>query len=341
VTGTRKSSASVIIVNWNRCRLLQRCLASLSAQSATPSEVIVVDNCSSDGSTDLVRTQFPHTHLIELRGNVGFAQASNIGIRQAQGEYIALLNNDAEAAPTWLGGLIATLDANPDCGFCASKMLLYNRPHLADACGDFYTIEGIPGKVGHLEAAERYSKPCEVFGACAGAAIYRRELIEEVGGFDEDFFIVHEDSDLSFAARLLGYKCVYVPTAIVYHHLGATIGPQSILAVYHAARNREFVFYKNMPWSLLVRYSQLHFMSELLSFARHIPLGRGTVFLKAKIDALTMMPSVLRKRRRIQAARRASVAEIDRLLVRDRLSRRAAQGIRDSWEHLRRATPGR
>src|SRR3990172_13075980 len=129
---------------------------------------------------------------------------------------------------------------------------------LVDACGDSYTVEGIPDKIGHLDHASNYDDSREVFGACAGAAIYRRSMLEELAGFDEAFFIVHEDSDLNFRAQLLGYRCIYVPTAVVYHHLGATIGKGSDRAVYFSQRNTEFVYLKNMPLVLLLKYWPLH-----------------------------------------------------------------------------------
>jgi GT2 family glycosyltransferase len=321
---------SVIIVNWNGLHLLEKCLGSLAGQSLPSDEVIVIDNGSSDGSVDLVQTRFPHVRLLPLSHNAGFSRGNNLGIQRARGEYIVLLNNDAEPDPAWLGQLVAALEANPDVGFCSSKMMLYDEPGLADACGDFYTIEGVPGKIGHLEPADRHNDPREVFGACAGAAIYRRSVLEELGGFDEDFFIVHEDSDLSFRARLLGYKCLYVPTAVVYHHLGATLGRQSDTAVFYAQRNMEFVFFKNMPTVLLLKYLLLHVITDMFLFVRYLLHRQGQVFLRAKLDALVMMPKMLRKRREIQRDRRVSAAEIDRLLLKGYLWQKLRQGLRRS-----------
>jgi GT2 family glycosyltransferase len=319
---------SVVIVHWNGKRLLEECLDSLARQTVPPDEVIVVDNGSSDGSVDLVRRRFPHVLLVALPENVGFSRGNNLGIQRARGEYIALLNNDAEPDPHWLGQLVAALEANPDVGFGASKMLLYNEPHRADACGDFYTIEGVPGNIGHLELADRYNEPREVFGACAGAAIYRRSVLEETGGFDEDFFLVHEDTDLSYRARLLGYRCLYVPTAVVYHHSGATLGRQSDTAVYYAQRNMESVFFKNMPTVLLMKYLPLHVITDLLLFVRYLVHRQGGAFLRAKLDALAVLPTMLRKRREIQRTRRVPAAEIDRLLLKGYLWERLRQGLR-------------
>jgi len=318
---------SVIVLNWNGELFLEACLGSLLRQSMGDTEIILVDNGSTDGSVDLVRGRFPQVRLIVLEENTGFSAGNNAGIRHARGEYVALINNDAEADPHWIEEILKTYNSHPEVGICASKMLFYDDRTLADACGDFYTVEGIAGKIGHLEPEERYGKPREVFGACAGAAVYRRSMLEELGGFDEDFFIVHEDSDLSFRARLMGYKCLYVPTAIVYHHLGASIGLGSDRSVYFSQRNTEFVYLKNMPLLLLLKYWPMHVLADLVSFVAHIARGKTRAFLSAKFDALRMMPAVIKKRRRIQSARRASAADIDRLLVRGWLWGRLRRGL--------------
>jgi len=295
---------SVVVVNWDARSLLRKCLVSLTAQRVSRPEIIVVDNGSSDGSAGVVLTDFPDVHLIRLQSNLGFARAANIGIRAAKGEYVVLLNNDTEPEPGWLAELVRALDGNPDIGFCASKMVLYDNPSLADACGDFQTREGIPG------------------------ALYRRRVLEETGGFDDDFFIVHEDSDLSFRARLLGYRCLYVPTAVVRHHVSATLGKESNTAVYYAQRNMEFVFFKNMPTGLLLKYLPLHLLAKVLLFVRYILHRQARVFLRAELDAIRMMPKMLKKRRQIQRSRRISAAEIDALLDRDWLRMRLWQALR-------------
>lgn len=327
---TPEPTVSVIIVNLNGAPFLKSCLRALGRQADIDFETIVVDNGSSDGSVELLREHFKAVDLIPLPENLGFCRANNLGIEHSIGRYVALLNNDAEPDTNWLSQLVAALEANPQVGFCASRMLLYRDRDLADACGDFYTVEGIPGKIGHLEPADRYDELRETFGACAGAAIYRRSMLNEIGGFDEDFFIVHEDSDLSFRAQLMGYRCLYVPTAIVYHHLSATIGKGSDTAAYYAQRNMEFVFLKNMPLLLLVKYLPLHLIADLLLFVRYFMHGQARVFLRAKRDALARMPKMLQKRRESGRARRVSAAEFDRLLVRGWLCRKLRRQTRRS-----------
>lgn len=331
---------TVLVVNWNGERYLEACLRSLERQTRGKVEVILVDNGSTDSSLELVRQTFPEVQVIALKGNLGFSAAFNAGIRYARGRYIALLNNDGEADSSWLEQLTMALDSSPVMGLCASKMLLKDQPGLADTCGDFYSAEGIPGKTGHLELETNYNVAVGVLGECAGAAMYWRSMLEELGGFDEDSFMNHEDSDLSFRARLLGHKCLYVPTAVVYHHLGATIGRQSDTAVYYAQRNMEFVFSKNMPTVLLLKYLPLHLITDLSLFLRYILHGQGLVFLRAKLGALVMTPTMLRKRREIQRSRRVSAAQIDWLLVKGYLWERLRHGFAEESEQAPVAAPG-
>ncbi len=293
---------------------MKKCLETLRRQIFKDFETIVVDNGSMDGSAQLVQEQFPEVLLIQLDRNVGFSAANNIGVQHARGKYIALLNNDTEVDPHWLEELVKALESRPDIDFCASKMLVYDRRELADACGDFYSIDGTGGKLGRLQLTVLYNEPQEVFGACAGAAIYRRELLEELGGFDEDFFLAHEDTDLSFRAQLRGHRCLYVPTAIVYHHVSATIGVDSDTYIYYGHRNAEYVYIKNMPGPLLWRSLPSHLLLNVALFLFYMRRGQAGPFLRAKWDALKALPSLLRKRWEIQRRRSVSVKYIAGLL---------------------------
>ena len=324
-------SVSVLIVNWNRGSLLQACLQSLTQQSFKNFETIVVDNGSMDGSGQLVRDKFPEVCLIPLENNLGFSAANNIGIRQARGKYIALLNNDTEVDPDWLEELVQVLETRKEIGFCASMILLHDRRDLADTCGDFYNIAGAGGKIGHLQKASSYNRPLEVFGACAGAAIYRRELLEELGGFDEDFFLAHEDTDLSFRAQLRGYRCLYVPTAVVYHRLHASLGQYSPKYVYYGHRNLEYAYIKNMPLLLLLITLPLHLLDVFLSFCFFLAKGRGLSFLKAKWDVLRVLPHLIRKRRAIQRARTVPISSIASILAKNWPALKIRGLVRRGW----------
>jgi len=297
---------SVVVLNWNRKALTEQCLRGLQQQVLLPQEVIVVDNGSTDGSAEYLSTRFPEVALLALSENLGFCGGNNAGIRRAGGDYIALLNNDAEADPRWLEALVRALEARPDVGFCASKILLHDRPDLLDTAGDGYTIAGSGFKRGHLDGADdpAYNRPAEVFSACAGAALYRRAMLDDVGLFDEDFFISQEDVDLCFRAQLRGYKGLYVPTAVVRHHLNATLKTYSRTYVYYGHRNLEYVYVKNLPLPWLLLLLPLHALDVLLTFSFFLAIGRGGTCLRAKRDACRALPRLLKKRRAIQRARR-------------------------------------
>lgn len=315
---------SVVILNWNGKPFLSACLGSLMEQPGEDFEVILVDNGSIDGSVQFVAANFPQIEIISLQENLGFCKGNTIGISQAKGEYIALLNNDTEVDRHWLEELVKALEERPDVGFCASKMLLYDQRDLIDSVGDYYSIAGSGGKIGHRDRADKegYNQQREVFGACAGAALYRRSMLEDIGLFDEDFFISQEDVDLSFRAQLKGYKCLYVPTAVVYHRLNTTLKTYSAEYVYYGHRNLEYVYIKNMPLPLLIITLPLHLVDVFLSFCFFLAKGRGRPFLKAKWDVLRALPKLLKKRRVIQRSRAVPISHI-------------ASGLEKNWLSLK------
>jgi GT2 family glycosyltransferase len=321
---------SVIVVNWNRKDLLAACLRSLRQQTFHDFEVIVVDNGSTDGSVEQIKQDFPEVQLCVLDHNAGPCVGDNVGIEQARGRYIALLNNDTEAEPRWLEELVKAIEAHPEAGFCASKLVLYDRRDLIDTAGDCFSVAGAAEKRGHLDRADKPEYNClqEVFGACSGAALYRRAMLDDIGLLDEDLFISFEDVDLSFRAQLKGYKCLYVPQAVVYHHMHGTIQIYSPMYVYHGHRNLEYVYIKNMPLSLMVKYFPLHLLNNLLSFGFFLLKGRGLAFLKGKWDALRALPQLIRKHRQIQKTRSISPKELESVLTRD--------WWRLKWERWRR-----
>ena len=305
-------AVSVIVVNWNGRAYLEACLQTLRAQMFRDFEVIVVDNGSTDGSVELVKERFPEAALIPLPDNRGPCVANNAGIAQARGRYVAFLNNDVEADPGWLQALVDALEQNPKVGFCASKVVLARRPDLLDTAGDYLSFSGMPGKRGHLDRADKpeYNRPQEIFAACAAAALYRREVLQDVGGFDEDLLVNFEDVDLSFRAQLRGHRGLYVPGALALHHLHGTLNPRDRKYVYLVHRNLECVYVKNMPLALLVRTFPLHVLEALVSFMLALGRGQGWAYLQGKGAALVLLPTWLRKRREVQRARTESVAAL-------------------------------
>lgn len=309
---------TVIIPNWNGAAFLPTCLDALKQQTFRDFQVLVVDNASTDGSVELVRVRYPGVKVIRLSKNVFFSGAVNEGIRQSRSPLLALLNNDTEAEPQWLGELVAALERNPQAGVAASKMLLFDRREVLNSAGDFYGRNGIPGNRGVWERDEgQYDSQTQAFGACAGAALYRRSMLEDIGLFDEDFVGYCEDVDLSFRAQLAGYQCVFAPRARVYHRLSATGGGTK--ASYLCGRNFINVIVKNMPRSLIEKHwkrilaAQQGYVRQSL---RHIGEEAARARLCGQLAGLLQIPRMLRKRRAIQARRRVGDEYIESILTR-------------------------
>ncbi len=308
---------TVIIVNWNGERFLDRCLSALLAQTVAPHEIIVVDNASSDGSLDLVR-RFPSVRLLAQDRNLGFARGNNLAIEEAaaESEWIALLNPDAFVEPRWLEALLSATRDYPAFEVFASKLVSAADPAVLDGAGDAYHVSGLVWRRGHGAPVASVSEQVrEEFSPCAAAALYQRRILVEAGGFDEDYFCYLEDLDLGFHLRLAGYRCLYV-SASVAHHVGSgtTSGQHSDFAVYHGHRNLVWTYVKNMPWLLFWAFLPLHLAMNLVTLTVFTWRGQGLTMLRAKRDALKGIPKMWWKRRSIQSSRIATVREIWRLM---------------------------
>ena len=319
-------SINVIIVNWNGRELLTGCLESLRGQAYKPLDITLVDNGSIDGSVDFVTQTYPEVRTIALSKNTGFSAANNIALENMETEYVALLNNDAVTHPLWLKTLVEALEEHPEAGLAASKMLFYDNPNVIDRAGDAYTRAGTGLLRGRGVSADKCNRQEWVFGACAGAALYRAEMLNDIGLFDDDFFLLYEDVDLSFRAQLAGYRCLYVPEAVVYHRASSSIVYDSSISVYYSHRNLEWVYIKNMPARLILKTILQHVIYDIASFFYFVVRGRGRDFVKAKRDALKGLKKTLKKRRRIQADRKVDDSYIWALLNKElfihRLTRR-------------------
>jgi GT2 family glycosyltransferase len=308
---------AVVIPNWNGARWLERCLASLQAQTYDDFEIIVVDNGSQDESIEIVRRTCPEAHCLALGRNLGFAAAVNAGIRAGRGEFVALLNNDTETDPGWLAALVGALDRRPEFALAASRMRQDARREYLDGAGDALNWYGIPSKIGYgtLDGPE-FDQEREVFGACAGAALYRRALFDEIGLFEDSFFAYIEDVDVSFRARLAGYRCLYVPSALVYHVGSATAGRDSDFALRLATRNQLLLVVRNYPGpcvlTRLPKVMHAHYWLARGAWSE----GRIGVVMSAYGSFLRHLPAALAARRRIQRTRRVDVAELDRVMDR-------------------------
>lgn len=293
----------VIVVNWNGKHFLAECLDSLRRQTYQGFSTIVVDNGSQDDSVAFIEQNFPEVKLIRLPHNTGFAVANNIALRETEAEYAALLNNDAVSDEKWLETLANALDACPKAGLAASKMLFYDAKNIIDRVGDAYSTAGTGLLRGRGLSSRAYSKAEKIFGACAGAAMYRTSMLNDIGLFDEDFFLLYEDVDLSFRAQLKGYECLYVPDAVVYHKASATIVHDSPTSIYYSHRNLEWAYLKNMPTSLIFKSLMLHIVYDIASFLYFLSCGKGLYFLRAKKDAFKGFKNMMEKRRKIQSER--------------------------------------
>ncbi|MEW5909844.1 MAG: glycosyltransferase family 2 protein [Thermodesulfobacteriota bacterium] len=295
---------SVIIVNYNGKKYIDRCLSGLFHQSYKTYSICIVDNGSEDESREYIEKKYPQVRLVCLENNLGFSAANNLAIRSGSGPYIALLNPDAVPGPNWMGKLVEALDSNPKAGFAASKMLYFDRPEIIDRAGDGYTRAGAGLLRGRGETAQAYGKKEWIFGACAGAAIYRRSMLEEIGLFDEDFFLLYEDLDLSFRAQLQGYRCIYEPEAVVYHMASRTIGYDSEMSIYYGHRNLEWTYIQNMPASLIPKTVIQHLIYDLFAMAYFAAGGKARVFFHAKSDAVKGMKKAIEKRKIVQSRKR-------------------------------------
>ena len=300
MTTTEKTPlVSIIIVNYNGKRFLDACLGSLYRQSYPATEILLVDNGSSDGSVAYVREHYPGVKAIETGENFGFARANNIGIEASRGEYVATLNNDTEVTPSWLSALVEAMQSDGRIGMCASKMLRMDDHGVIDSTGICISRSGACWDRGMFERdAGQYEKTEEVFGPCAGAALYRRAMLDEVGMFDEDFISYQEDTDLAFRGRLAGWKCLYVPKAAVYHVHGGTAGYVTDYTIYYGNRNIVWYPLKDFPAGLLLTSLPFIVGRSLGVIPYYMRRGRGATILRSKADAVKGVPKMLGKRRK-------------------------------------------
>lgn len=304
---------SVIVPHWNGRHHLDDCLGALRRQTFTSFEVLLVDNGSTDGTQAYVREQYPEVSLLELGENRGFTGACNAGYAAAQGEIICLLNNDTEAEPDWLAAVVDAFARHPEVGIVASKILLFDRRDHFHAAGDYYRMDGIPGNRGVWERDEgQYDREEYVFGACGAAAAYRRQLIEEIGFLDDDFFFSCEDVDIAWRAQLAGWQVLYVPSAVVYHKLKAS-GGSGVVGSYHDGRNFLYLLWKNYPTSLLRRNWRLILRAQWEISAAALRAWRGEsarARLRGQVAGLWGFFKMRPKHRQIQQQRRIDDATL-------------------------------
>jgi GT2 family glycosyltransferase len=308
---------SVIIPTWNGAHHLPTCLGALRRQTYPAVEIIVVDNASTDDTLALLADDYPEVKVLALDRNFGLTGGINRGIRMAGGEFIAALNNDTEAAPAWAAEIIAALQAHPDAGIVASKMRLFDQRDVLHSAGDACGVDGIPINRGVWQTDQgQFDSDDYIWGACGGAAVYRRAMLDDIGPFDEDLFMYCEDVDLNWRAQLAGYRCIFAPRAVVYHRLSATGG--GALASYYTGRNTLWVLAKDYPGALWRRHWRAVVAAQLRITRDALYAWRGEAArarLRGQLAGLVGLPRwLLGKRRTVQATRCVSIEEIERWL---------------------------
>jgi len=332
-------TVSVIIVNVNQRELLARCLESLWRQTYSDFEVIVVDNGSTDGSVQFVRSQpIPKLRLVSLPSNQGFAGGCNAGIAAASGRYIATLNNDAEADARWLEELAGAIESDLSVGMCASKILFHGDRKRIDKAGHLMYWDGLNHGRGSGEPDRgQFEKREEVLFPDAAAALYRRDMLDVIGLFDEHFFAYGDDADLGLRGRLAGWSCLYVPTAVVYHVHSATTGKFSPLKAFLIERNRIWVAVKTFPLPLLLispvftalrfafhAYGSLFIVGSSGQYAAECSRTQlALMILKAYWSGLRHLPVMWQSRRKIRQFARISPRDFTSLIRKHRITLRA------------------
>ncbi len=328
---------SVIVVNWNGAAYLADCLDSLRDQSYATNELILVDNDSTDGSKEWLRSNAKGRFKpIELETNTGFAGGVNSGIRASSGEFIALLNNDAAADRDWIKTLVGRM-SDPAVGMVASKILFYDKRDIIDKAGHLFYPDGLNrGRgAGELDLGQFDQTPDILFpDGCA--ALYRRTMLDDIGLFDEQFFSYGDDADLGLRARWRGWQCAYAPGAKVYHRHSSSLGKYSPEKAFLVERNRFWVAVKLLPGPLLLVSPALtlwRFLWHAYSILSRRGLAGGVArehsawrlfgsLIRAYISACAGFPETWEKRREIFRRRKIDAGEFYRLLRKYRISAR-------------------
>lgn len=290
--------STVIIPNYNGIRYIEDCLSSLAGE---PARVILVDNGSTDGSRELVEKKFPQTEIIALEQNQGFCQAVNLGVEASKTTYVILLNNDTRVEKGFVRALENALDRDKKACSGSAQMVNLRQPTQIDDAGDYYCALGWAFAAGKDRPREKYQTPREIFSACGGACIYRREVFLQIGMLDENHFAYLEDVDLGYRARLFGYRSLYVPEAVVYHAGSASSGSRyNAFKAEYTARNSVYLVYKNMPPIQLLLNLPLLLPGFLVKTLFYLKKGMGQSWLRGLGKGFRLCCSKEGRRRRVR-----------------------------------------
>lgn len=314
---------SVIIPSWNGKKYLETCLDSLQDQTFKDFETILVDNGSEDNTISFVNKHYPFVKIIALEKNFGFSGAVNKAIGESKGNYLALLNNDTEVHPDWLKELYKSTTTFASYWLFASKILCFDRRDTIDNIGEILRENGTTSKAfHHRKDGQKANVVQEVFGPSATACLYKRELFNRIGFFDEDFFIGYDDADFHFRAQLAGFRCLYIPSAKVYHIGHGTADFQSLTMRYLMFRNENYFIFKNIPTLFFLKYFKRIALPRLwwllkdsLKLALKYKVDDGVrIRVNAWKEIAINSKNLLRKRRMIQKQKVVRLAYLESLI---------------------------
>jgi hypothetical protein len=296
----QKPLVSIVILNMNGKQFLDRCLNSIKKMNFNHKyEIIMVDNGSKDGSQDYIKKNFPYVKLIEKKFNVGYAEGNNIGYRASKGDYIVFLNNDTEVTKNWLVNMLKVAQSDDKIGFCTPKQLMADKKTIlyCDSAINYLGFSYLPNMYSknnnEIEARETTF-------ASGAALLVKRSLIEKIGLFDKDYIIYHEDVDLSWRAKLVGYKAMYVPTSVIYHYYTPKRNPKKM---YLLEKNRLMTVFKNYSFKTIILIFPMFLLFELLVGLYSILRGWFTLKIKSYIYVLFNIRSIIKKRVKVQKLR--------------------------------------
>lgn len=302
---------SIILVSYNSMEDLAECIPSILSQTYTNYEIIIVDNASIDKTIEFIKTNYPNIKLVESKSNLGYAHGNNVGFKCAKGEYVVVLNPDTVTDPEWLYHLIRPLEECNDISLTTSKIMMYDHRDIINTCANHPHFTGLDFCRGLYEKGSHFSKPEEV-GSISGCSFaIRRDIFEELDGFDSDFFLYLEDVDLSWRARLLGYKIMYIPTSILYHKFRLSVAPWK---QYYLERNRYTMLIKNYNMKIIILIIPALLMTELMTWVYALSHGFSHVHEKLRSYSwvITNLNKIVAKRHNIQ--RKIGDKEFIRLL---------------------------
>ncbi len=299
---------TLVAINYNGEKLLPGFFSGIQIlrYPGEKIEIIFVDDKSEDSSIHFVKTKFPKVKIIENVKNVGPAESRNRGMRQAQGEFIATLDNDVILTPDWLMELVKVMQADERVGICASKLLFQDRPKILNSAGGIINIFGDGWDRGIFQQdSGQYNKNERVFFGCSAAMIIRSSVVKKAGSFDRDYFYLYDDLDFGWRVNLAGYKVLYVPSAVAYHKFSHTMGNGILKTKYLIEKNRLMTLLKNYSARTLLRYLFRFMTSRCKKIARYktngsSPLLLFIVGLAAWLWNFINLPVILKKRRRVQ-----------------------------------------